>query len=358
MVCININKPFVPTGKEKDGEDVDEGSMFYTPGQYYIKSREDLTKDYYHKFENHERYFDNTILISEKIKWIKFNKEKKFPCEYPNPDKELMSRVLFCLNEKIESGILSYEYKDLYIDRIKQELDTIIKMGFSDYFIVIQDIVKWANDKGISTGPGRGCFHEDTPVWISGGLKTIKEIKPGDLLMSSDFTLQKVIANVKYEIEESLTCVRYKHFDNIFYSIFSTGDHKHLVVSKKSTPVTEEHYPTDMKPFFLEANKIDPLSHSLVTTNGSFKYPSYEKITIHDTYEIGSAKHIVHDLMMEGNNTFMVGNHYVHNSGAGSFLNFVLDVTRVNPLNYDLLFFRMLNSGRSAVPQIGDILYE
>ena len=355
MVCINVNRPFTPTGKEKEGDDVDEGSMFYTPGEYFLKSKDDLLK-YYSKFEKHEEYFNNTNAIADSIEWIHLDKEKKFPCEFKDPNQELLNRVFLALNSKIESGVLAEEHKDIYTSRIKEELDTIIKMGFSDYFIEIQNIVKWANDNGITTGPGRGCFHEDAPIWRNGGLKTIKDIVPGDMLMSSDFTLQRVIANVRYEIEEELICITYKHFDNIFYRIYSTCDHKHLVVAKASTPVVEEYYSTDMKPFFLEASKIDPLFHALVTSNGSSKNPSYEKISISDVYEIKSGKYVVHDLMMEGNNTFMIANHFVHNSGAGSFLNFLLDITRVNPLDYGLLFARMLNSGRAAYPQIGDIL--
>lgn len=339
MVCINVNRPFVPTGKEKDGDDVDEGSMFYTPGEYFLKSKENLL-EYYSKFEKHEEYFSNTNDIADSIDWIHLDKEKKFPCEFKDPNKELLNRVFVSLQSKIESGVLAEEHLDIYTARIKEELDTIIKMGFSDYFIEIQNIVKWANDNGITTGPGRGCFHEDSPIWINGGLKSIKDVVPGDMLMSSDFTLQKVIANVRYEIEEELTCITYKHFDNIFYRIYSTCDHKHLVVAKASTPVMEEFYSTDMIPFFLEASKIDPLFHALVTTNGSSRSPEYEKVYISDVYQVKSGKYVVHDLMMEGNNTFMIANHFVHNSGAGSFLNFLLDITRVNPLDYGLLFAR------------------
>ena len=339
MVCININRPFIPTGKEKEGDDVDEGSMFYTPGEYFLKSKDDLIK-YYEEFPNIEEYFNNTNKIADSIEWIHLDKEKKFPCEFKDPNQELLNRVFLALKSKIESGILAEEHRDIYTSRIKEELDTIIKMGFSDYFIEIQNIVKWANDNGITTGPGRGCFHEDAPIWRNGGLKSIKDIVPGDMLMSSDFTLQRVIANVRYEIEEALTCISYKHFDNIFYRVYSTCDHKHLVIAKASTPVAEEYYPTDMKPFFLEACKIDPLFHALVTSDGSSRDPSYQKIIISDVHEIKSGKYFVHDLMMEGNNTFMIANHFVHNSGAGSFLNFLLDITRVNPLDYGLLFAR------------------
>ncbi len=41
-------------------------------------------------------------------------------------------------------------------DRINFELATIEKMGFADYFLIVEDLVNWAKDRGIAVGPGRG----------------------------------------------------------------------------------------------------------------------------------------------------------------------------------------------------------
>lgn len=43
-----------------------------------------------------------------------------------------------------------------YIDRAIKELDVIKKMGFSDYFLIVWDYVKFAKKSGILVGPGRG----------------------------------------------------------------------------------------------------------------------------------------------------------------------------------------------------------
>ena len=43
-----------------------------------------------------------------------------------------------------------------YLYRLKYELDIIIKMGFSDYFLVVYDFIKFAKNKNILVGPGRG----------------------------------------------------------------------------------------------------------------------------------------------------------------------------------------------------------
>lgn len=43
-----------------------------------------------------------------------------------------------------------------YVERLKYELDVIIKMGFCNYFLVVWDYVKYAKKNGIMVGPGRG----------------------------------------------------------------------------------------------------------------------------------------------------------------------------------------------------------
>jgi len=41
-------------------------------------------------------------------------------------------------------------------DRLEYELGVIEKMGFADYFLIVQDLVNWAKERGIIVGPGRG----------------------------------------------------------------------------------------------------------------------------------------------------------------------------------------------------------
>ncbi|MBU0976589.1 DNA polymerase III subunit alpha, partial [Patescibacteria group bacterium] len=45
---------------------------------------------------------------------------------------------------------------DEITDRLNYELDLIHEKGYDDYFLVVQDYVNWALDKGIIVGPGRG----------------------------------------------------------------------------------------------------------------------------------------------------------------------------------------------------------
>ena len=42
------------------------------------------------------------------------------------------------------------------MNRLDYELEIIYKMGFSNYFLITQDFVKYAKDNNIPVGPGRG----------------------------------------------------------------------------------------------------------------------------------------------------------------------------------------------------------
>ncbi len=72
-----------------------------------------------------------------------------------------------------EKNIVSYDYlkalaykgllkrlnnvkNDIYLKRLEYELEIINKMGFSDYFLIVWDAVKYAKNNDIMIGPGRG----------------------------------------------------------------------------------------------------------------------------------------------------------------------------------------------------------
>lgn len=51
---------------------------------------------------------------------------------------------------------LNNQLKREYVDRLEYELNTIIKMGFTDYFLIVYDFIRYARSKDIYVGPGRG----------------------------------------------------------------------------------------------------------------------------------------------------------------------------------------------------------
>ena len=61
-----------------------------------------------------------------------------------------------------------------YQDRLLYELDVIIKMGFANYFLVVYDFIRYAKQKNILVGPGRGSAAGSLVAYCLG----ITEIDP------------------------------------------------------------------------------------------------------------------------------------------------------------------------------------
>ncbi len=53
----------------------------------------------------------------------------------------------------------------VYHARLTFELDVIISMGFSGYFLIVSDFITWAKDQGIPVGPGRGSGAGSLVAW-------------------------------------------------------------------------------------------------------------------------------------------------------------------------------------------------
>ena len=46
--------------------------------------------------------------------------------------------------------------RPIYVERLDFEINTILKMGFPGYFLIVQDFINWAKNNGCPVGPGRG----------------------------------------------------------------------------------------------------------------------------------------------------------------------------------------------------------
>jgi DNA polymerase III subunit alpha len=55
--------------------------------------------------------------------------------------------------------------RDLYRQRLEMELAVIQSMGFSGYFLIVQDFINWAKERAIPVGPGRGSGAGSIVAW-------------------------------------------------------------------------------------------------------------------------------------------------------------------------------------------------
>jgi DNA polymerase-3 subunit alpha len=68
----------------------------------------------------------------------------------------------------------SADERKAYFDRLEYEADIIVRMGFSAYFLIVADFIKWAKQNDIPVGPGRGSGAGSVVAWAL----TITDLDP------------------------------------------------------------------------------------------------------------------------------------------------------------------------------------
>ena len=136
----------IQTGKKV----ADEDRMRYEGGQYYLKSAEEMAE----LFPYAREAIENTHKIAERCHVeIEFNHYKLPHFEVP----EGFTSEGYLRHLCQEGLVHRYgEEAGKYQKRLDYELDTIVSMGFVDYFLIVWDFIKYAKDHGIPVGPGRG----------------------------------------------------------------------------------------------------------------------------------------------------------------------------------------------------------
>jgi DNA polymerase-3 subunit alpha len=136
----------IQTGKKRDDED----RMRFSNDQFYLKSEKEMRK----LFPDKPEAIDNTVRIAERCQ-VDFDFETQHLPEFTAPEGK--SNKMF-LRELCDAGLKERygETCERYRERLEYELGVIEDMGFTDYFLIVRDFIKYARDHGIAVGPGRG----------------------------------------------------------------------------------------------------------------------------------------------------------------------------------------------------------
>ena len=135
----------IQTGKTLD----DENRMRYEPRNFYLRSEAEMAE----LFDSYEGAIENTAKIAEMC-----NLEFTFG-KYHLPEFQLPPGYdsFSYLKKLCDEGYRErYGNDDQYRGQLKYEQDMIEKMGFTDYFLIVSDFVRYAKSVDIPVGPGRG----------------------------------------------------------------------------------------------------------------------------------------------------------------------------------------------------------
>ena len=120
-------------------------------GQYYLQDEKTLTQQSSTILEGKlVRQLEEFV---DSLKW-KLSKHELLLPKFQTPEGKMSQEYL---QEICQQSLKDKELvKDEYQSRLNYELSIIHQMGFDDYFLIVWDIMKYAHEAGIQTGPGRG----------------------------------------------------------------------------------------------------------------------------------------------------------------------------------------------------------
>lgn len=143
------------------GKTVDDADRMRMPtNQLYMKSEEEMALLYRHVPEA----IGNTIEIADKCHFeLTLGRAalpvfKPVPAEMSSSDylKTLCQDGLIARYAGLPEWAVDATFREKAQERLDYELSVIDRMGFSDYFLIVWDFIRFAHERGIRTGPGRG----------------------------------------------------------------------------------------------------------------------------------------------------------------------------------------------------------
>ncbi|MBO5453714.1 MAG: DNA polymerase III subunit alpha [Clostridia bacterium] len=139
LTCIQTGKCYEDSDRMKmEGE------------EFYLKSEDEMKLI----FGAVPEAIENTEKIAEKCN-VEFNFDNRFLPEFKLPDNKDSYSYL---KELCYTGLKKryFDITDEINNRLEYELGVINKMGFVDYFLIVWDVIRFAREKSIPVGPGRG----------------------------------------------------------------------------------------------------------------------------------------------------------------------------------------------------------
>jgi DNA polymerase-3 subunit alpha len=125
--------------------------MSFDTNEFFLKSNEEMAGS----FAEWPEAIPTTLEIAERCE-IEIELGKLLLPRYPTPDGSEPEAML----RRIAAEGLRARYGDPppaeAVERLEFELGVIEEMGFSSYFLIVWDFIRYAKENGVAVGPGRG----------------------------------------------------------------------------------------------------------------------------------------------------------------------------------------------------------
>lgn len=128
----------------------DENRMRYPSNEFYLKTPQEMFK----QFSYIPEALNNTVKIANQCNFDYVFHKSKLP-KFPLPKGQDAFEYLEALCTRGINERYS-QVTDALKERLDFELKIIRQMGYVDYFLIVWDFMRFANESNIMTGPGRG----------------------------------------------------------------------------------------------------------------------------------------------------------------------------------------------------------
>lgn len=140
LICVSTKK------------DLDDPTRMVYSKQEWMKTTAEMNEI----FADHPEVLRNTVEIFNKIEFYSIEHDPIMPYfEIPAPFNDA-GEYLRHLTYQGAHQRYGQELTNQVRERIDFELDTIINMGFPDYFLIVYDFIREAREQHVLVGPGRG----------------------------------------------------------------------------------------------------------------------------------------------------------------------------------------------------------
>jgi DNA polymerase-3 subunit alpha len=132
--------------------------------QFYFRSPEEMEE----LFAEIPEAIRNTAVIAESCNVdLEFGRHH-LPHYHPPEGRTLAAYLRELAGEGLSRKLagIPAERHGAYRARLDHELETIERMGFPGYFLIVWDFIKYARDRGIPVGPGRGSAAGSLVAWV------------------------------------------------------------------------------------------------------------------------------------------------------------------------------------------------
>ncbi len=132
---------------------------------YRFKSAEEMVE----LFGDLPEAVENTLLIARRCAVVAPSRDPILPLFDTGAGRdeaeELRLQAEAGLEQRLAAQAIAGDAAIPYRERLAYELDVIVQMQFPGYFLIVSDFIKWAKQRSIPVGPGRGSGAGSVVAW-------------------------------------------------------------------------------------------------------------------------------------------------------------------------------------------------